>query len=323
MSGLRGAWKGLDWFRPAMETRASLEHCLGVVEQNERSKLAFVGALRQQLCHDRAGASDTITAIRQRLRRLVQTVDYRLLQQNHKHPDQWFRRLGQAELGLLAPGMQPEPILASFEPIQAKALQHELKRCWQQRAATIHYFTGDEPCLWQQLLQLNTQWEQVARLPDPFADLRMEELPEGLPDELYSEALLAFLERVKGALLACRAELDELYELLWQASDPIFATLFSQACRQQRRQSAHKGAQADGVPRGGGGRWLVPAAYRHALEFFEFDDFPTDREHLKRQYRKLARRYHPDSASGDESLFRTLSQYYRELMDAMNGLADT
>lgn len=296
-----------DWFRPAMENNGSLASCLDEVIKIQDAKLHFVACIKAGLCTQSAQASDRVTELRHHVYNFSRTLDLRLGVLAFDRPAAWFQQLDHKELGPFPGSIQLEPVFLPFEPMQAKVLKVELKTAWTQKHAAVRSFEAQtaNSCLWLSLLDLNQRWEKLCELSSPYADLRLDELPEALPDELYSDALQAFLHRVKGAISACRQDLDQCFDRLWKASDLFLAKQFMDACQKQQRHSQ-------------GSSYRKAASYANSgltesLAFMQLSALPS-RDVLRRRFRDLAKRYHPDASSGCEEKFKSLNHHYRELL---------
>ncbi|MFW7378593.1 MAG: hypothetical protein ACOH5I_07300 [Oligoflexus sp.] len=304
-----------DWFRPAMEATGPLHSCLDQVIRLEDAKLKLVQCLKKNLCSN--GASDRVTALRRQIYDFSRTLDMRLGLLSFDRPAAWFRRCQSKDLGPFPGAIHEDPVFLPFDPIQAKVLKVELKTAWTERQAEVRCFgLVSEGCLWLSLLDFNCRWDRLCEFPEPYADLRLDELPEALPDELYSEALQAFLQRVKGAVMACRADLDQCFDRLWKASDPFLAKQFTDALQRQRGharshdESARQQQSSDGYR-----QWANVQDKRlsYSLSFMSFSRIP-DKEELKRRFRCLARQFHPDFEGGSEEQFKALNQHYRQIL---------
>lgn len=326
MGELDGAQHGRDdWFLPAMEARGALDHCLDQVVRLQEAKLSLVQGLKKNICAGSRQVPDRITELRRQIYDFAKTLEMRLGILSFDRPAAWFRQSYAHELGPFPGKISQEAIFLPFDPMKAKLLKVELKTAWTQRSETVRSFEREDAsgstCLWLILLEFNHRWDKICELPEPFEDLRLDELPEALPDELASKALEAFLQRVRGAIAACREDLDRCFDTLWQASDPFLAKQFMLACQKQQagsyRRSTYR-SHGDFYHHS----WSPPGKARNssaqleeALKFMEFSTLPS-REDLRKRYRNLARQYHPDFEGGSEEKFKSLNQYYRTLLDA-------
>jgi hypothetical protein len=204
-----------------------------------------------------------------------------------------------------------EPVCLRVEPIRIKALQLDLKTAWLKGSSFVADWAGRGSCLWLRVLAFNQEMNELSNLSGPFSDLSFQDLPESLPDELYSRSLVVFLSRIKGAFLACRKDLDRFFDRLWVMSDPAFNKIFSQACREKSDQyrtnmQFHKSRQY------ATGQEEVPPIIQLSLQFMGFKAMPSSQE-LRRRYREMARRYHPDVEGGSDEKFQMMLEHYNRL----------
>jgi hypothetical protein len=305
-----------DWFRPAMASKGRLDECLDRVLHQQEAKLQFIAGLKHNLCHPETSRPDRLTSLRRQVFDFGKTLETRLGLLAFDRPAAWFRPSQEQELGPFPGRVHAEPVFLPFEPLQAKVVQMEIKAAWEQAQPSIRSFNDPATgCLWTILLELNAAWHGLTPLPEPYHDIRLEELPEALPDDLHSPSLGAFLSRVKEALMACRQDLDGCFQSLWKASDPFLAKQFADACLRQRQASQARTGASDGrYQRGATGTGMARQGdWAAALAFMEFTSLP-DKEALRRRYRALARRWHPDCPQGSEEKFKTLNLHYQILL---------
>ena len=305
-----------DWFAPAMKPGLGVEACLTAVIDEEKQKISFIEALRTNLTSYSGAASDSITALRQRVNELEQTLQFRLGMLSPDRPGAWFRENAD-EGGPFGVTVLADPVLRRYDPGRTGELRSRISSHWRRRVAGTLPFDEPGPCLWQNLLQLNAAFEQIIVLPGPWSSVRIDRLPGALPAVCDSPAIRAFLINVRSALDSPRLQLDLCYRRLLDTCNPFWD-----------RQEAGHGAGAEGGRRGASsGRGaayreelrqrrertrVLSMADRSALRFMEFVSFP-DRGALRKRYLDLARRLHPDCAGGDEEKFKTLTRSYTHL----------
>ena len=61
-----------------------------------------------------------------------------------------------------------------------------------------------------------------------------------------------------------------------------------------------------------------PKKIQEAVDFMDLK-FPLQLSEVKKQYRKLAKKYHPDVSKKDASLFQKLTQSYEAILEYLNG----
>lgn len=307
-----------DWFYPAMTHRGSLSASLDLVLESEKAKYFFVEALKQKLCIPPQLGSDAISSLRANILRLKRSIDLRVEDLIGLEVDHWLKPLTASHDHLISGKILRDPICLPFEPIKAKALQLEIKTAWLKSSEHISFWAEGARCLWSNLLSFNKSFDHICSLEHPFDDLRLDELPEGLPDELSCESLQTFLSRTRGALNAARKDLDRCFETLWKLSEPFFDRTFSRACTSQSHYDSsnagnsrqRQSAQEDTWHRRSFGE--KGAGHSKALSFMGFTVLPSHDE-LRRRYHTLARKFHPDCQNGSEEAFRQLVEHYKFL----------
>lgn len=210
-----------------------------------------------------------------------------------------------------------DPVMRRYPRSEAIKVRRQLLQLWQNRQISPLPFEDQGHCLWKILLDLNRNLEAAAVLPEKFDSLRLDDLPQALPEVLQSPSIEAFLSNVKQEYLTTRLQLDQCFKELFSNCERLWAWQIKQSrddrsrdaqfksqkrasdMRQefrQRRQAAHSI------------RLLTPQE-RQALKVFGFSDMPAA-DLLKSRYKELARKMHPDRAGGDEQAFKLLTCAY-------------
>ena len=210
-----------DWFLPAIQWDGGVDDCLGVVYKNLECRKEFIGCLRNSLAGLESD-QDRASQLKTDLKELSDSLDFRLGVLSPTRIGAWFRPLVHQEKGPFPRTLLEEPVFLPFDSVQTALIKSQIATTWRNRRKNEISFKEKGPTLWGKLLNLNAEWESIARLDKPFDDLRLNELPEGLPDELESAALRRFLENVRDALIESREILDSNYEQLWSASLPFW-----------------------------------------------------------------------------------------------------
>ncbi len=320
----------LDWFEPALQHAASLPLALDRVLCIEESKLQFARCLRVALCNPVPHGLDRIAALAQDIRLLQQTFQHRLGILAIDRPQAWFRHSSTAERGPFAVAVYEEPIFSKFDESRAVAVRHLLPELWRNRQITCNEY-DPASSLWGRLLQLNRRLEQINQLPAPFSDVRLDELPEAVPDELQTPALSRFGNQIAQRMKSCQKELEHCYEQLWSRSESFLYALHIQYLSNKARQQQHpkdsrqqqqnprdsqqqhrQGARPE-PPKGPS----VPSQVSEAMLFMEFPALPNF-EDLRQRYRVMAHRLHPDRG-GSEDRFKLLTLHYKKLLQHLEG----
>lgn len=165
------------------------------------------------------------------------------------------------------------------------------------------------------LLRLNETCEQICQLREPFQDLRLDELPEGLPDDLASPSLSAFLSRVRGTVDMARTELDRAFQTLFRASEPFLLAYYKprrdggsqgsksrESWQYQQRQSARTESYSFSI--------------LDSLRYLAFREKPSE-QNLKKRYLQMAKECHPDFTGDDGERFKELTHHYQQVLRAI------
>lgn len=318
---------GEDWFRPAILSEGGVKDSLRAVHQLLSRRRALVSALYRSLCQEGL-AEDRVTTLGREARELETTLRYRLGVLRPEREGGWFRPAPQRTAGPVATTVLPHAVFGAYEYERVDAVARALHASFEgSEVATLPWSVGDEPTLWGTLIQLRTRLTEACRLPEPFSTLSLETLPDGLPEDLKSWSLEAFLRNVRREVQGVRVALSANYQILAEACDRLWdvqrlrlraedlkrAQEEAQA-RQRARFEAHT---HDTTPPGadarsrGTLRTKLPADLE-ALNFMGFGDFP-DRAELRQRYLALAKEFHPDRKGGDEAAFKRLNRSYRHL----------
>ena len=307
----------LDWFEPALQSSVATPLALDRVLCIEESKLHFTRCLRVALCHPVPHGPDRIASLSQDIKLLQQTFQQRLGVLAIDRPQAWFRHSSTAERGPFAVSVFEEPVFARFDECRAVAVRHLLPELWRNRQVACSDY---DPALslWGRLLQLNRRLEQINQLPAPFSDVRLDELPEAVPDELQSPALHKFGSQIALRMKTCQRELEGCYEQLWSRSESFLYALhiqyLSNKARQQQKQQEPKQERR----RQGARQEVPPSPLNEAMLFMEFRSMPNF-EDLRQRYRVMAQALHPDRG-GSEERFKQLTLHYKMLLQHLEGI---
>lgn len=324
-----------DWFLPAIVSNGDVRECLNEVIKSEQFRIQFVSILQTNLCAYKGKSSDSITELRSRVLQLKNTLNFRLGMLTPERHGAWFRESFRPKSGPFASTILSEPIFANYDATQVDHLQHTIAESWRERRLKAMPFTPSGPCIWLILLDLNQLHEQMLTMGRPFQDLRLDQLPDQLPPSLATPSLIAFLNKVREAIIQARVELDECYELLWPASQKLWdwqrrqqqtqkAQQTQQTIRHERVKSTTYQKTADDIRHQFRERrsqvkrqTIYTPADLTALRFMKFEEMP-DREDLRKRYLEMARTLHPDKQGGNEDQFKQLTRSYAHLNQRVN-----
>jgi hypothetical protein len=334
-----------DWFLPAIFTDGPVSSCLGTVAAGLDKQRNFVLLLKSRLEHPER--SDSVTDLSHRLKPLENTLRARLPMLMPDRAGAWFRVPAARTSGPFATSVLHEPVFAPYGSAPPGHVRDGLTNAWRTHSASVGVFRVGIRCLWTSLLELNMRYHAINSLSPDYPDLQLDQLPAVLPVELDCKSLRAFLTKVSHEMLSCRNRLDSCYRELMAASQLFFdhqtkadgksahgawrgkAGEFRE--EQSRRRNASFG-NADFGQTGSstaGGHGVNGASFKagatiktakdiEALRYFGYKDFP-DASELRRKYLELAKAYHPDTVSGHEEKFKTLSRVYQHLLQRCLG----
>lgn len=292
-----------DWFLPASQGRLSVEASLDAVLQREEARLYFVTALKNALVSPDHHLSDSISAIRWKLSDLNKTLDFRLGMLQKDRPQAWFRPCSAAELGPFPAKINFSSLLPQFGPQKARRLRNELIQLWSHKQSSGPLLPqGDY--LWSYLLGLNQALNDVCQMGEPYQDLRLDELPEGLPDELISPSLCRYLEKVKNLVNLTSSELNDCFQKFFQVTESFLLSYYQKPAQEEFRRQSYGRTQT------------LCHNLRASLTFMNFTTPPSLSE-LKKRYFQLAKLYHPDSSHGDAEKFHKLRKHYQKILEEL------
>jgi|GEM_PF-850595 len=337
-----------DWFIAAIETDGSVGVCLDAVIAELHNRANFIKAIKERLAGSTSSGVDAITEISQRVKNMENTLRFRLGMLQADRPAAWFRTPVAQTVGPFVSTLIPEPVLTEYDGRPVAEVRSALLQRWTEASIQDLPFKSQGPSLWRTVLQMNQDLERINRLPAPWQDLRLDLLPDRLPENLESRALRAFLGNVRNEYFIVREKLDACYKLLKDATENLWDTQMKadqeRAAREQRlkseaekakrpwtdsanemrdefrrrRQSAQRERARDarasyGAPGAGGTRVPKSAKEAESLRLMGFEDFPSA-DSLRRRYLQLAKTHHPDRG-GSEDTFKMLTRAYHQLAE--------
>jgi|GEM_PF-4462357 hypothetical protein len=299
-----------DWFEPALYGNGSWTSGLDRVLCIEESKLQFVRCLKSILCNTIPHAPDRITILQQDVKMLEHTLQLRLGILAMDRPQAWFRHSPATERGPFSAAVFEDPIFSRFEESRAVAIRHVLPELWRSRQVSCSEY-DPSASLWGRLLLLNKRWAQLNQLPPPFGDVFVDELPEALPDDLSSPALIQFGALLAQKIKACQRDLEVCYQQLWCRSESfLYALHIQHLSHKARKQQSHQ--QSSQSRHESRPRSPFSQAVEESLRFMNFGSMPSFTD-LKQRYRTMAHHLHPDKG-GNEERFKLLTYHYQQLL---------
>ena len=325
-----------DWFLPAIECQGTVSESLAAVLGELDRRAAFKSALKANLELENARGLDSVSELAQATRALENTLRFRLGILRPERPAAWFRAPAATSTGPFAKALLEEPVFAPYDPEDAETVRARLDAAWAERSAERLPFKDRSGCLWVTLLGLAARLERVTVLGGPFPGLRLDQLPDGLPPELESRPLRAFLLNVRGEVLATLDRLAACHRQLRETSDKLWCAQIEETRRQRAEGPEPRpgtfGAFARGRTHVAGDlreefkrrraaaplRPFLTPAEMDALRFMGFEDMPTA-DALRQRYLAMAKRLHPDRQNGDDQAFKILATAYAQLTDRVGG----
>ncbi len=306
-----------DWFVGAIHFDGLVKDSLKFVIDQLEKKQNFVAQLQRKLCSG-GRDSDRLTHMGREVKELENTLRFRLGILQPERPASWFRTIQRKDFGPFRSPMLVAPVFGDYKLEQVKKVQADIKLAWGNCQTSLLPFDGTRGSLWHILLAKREELSRLTAFEHPFDGLKLENLPEELPSDFESRSLRAFLINVRNEYLSIVDRLQLCYDQLWSASERLWRyqeTLIRQSDsdrsrkqRTSRQQQGTNGAQRKPFSR------ELGTAYADilAMRYMGFDEKPDD-EGLKKRYREMAKKYHPDREGGSEERFKKLTEAYRRL----------
>ena len=322
-----------DWFLAAFETEGPVSAALDAVVFELNSKVEFTKVLTSRLTVP-GQTLDAVSDLGQKMRLFENTLRFRLPLLQVDRPGAWFRPPLARTTGPFSSPVLMEAVIASLQPGEVLQVREVLQRAWGQKTArTGHAGIDGTPNLWRTLLHHLRALEDLCVLPAPFADLRLDQLPDGLPEILESRPLRAFLVNVRAEIASVRSRITECYRILFEATDRLLTAIpelprATVSEQEKSRTTSRKSAStkqnswrenADEVREQMRRRRQERVQQQmrtpedlSALGFMGFDAWP-DPKNLRQRYLSLAKTMHPDRPGGNDEKFKMLNRSYEHL----------
>ncbi len=344
-----------DWFLAAFETEGPVSAGLDAVVAELSSKIDFTRALAARLTVP-GQTLDAVTELGQRVRSLENTLRFRLPLLQVDRPGAWFRPPLARTTGPFSSPVLMEAVIAPVQPADVGRVRECLQKAWSQKSSRMgHAALDGAPNLWRTLLHLSKSLEDLCVLPAPFSPSRLDELPDGLPENLESRPLRAFLVNVRSEILSVRGRITECHRILNEATDRLLTAIAESARASQAEpapsESVHSGSVHSGSAQAGHSNSSRKSASARqntwrqnadevreemrrrrqervqqnlrtpqdlsALDFMGFDHWP-DQKILRQRYLSLAKTMHPDRPGGNDEKFKMLNKSYEHLASRLS-----
>jgi hypothetical protein len=238
-----------------------------------------------------------------------------------ERPQAWFRAPSVTTAGPFSSSVINEPVFAPFDAAQSDKLKLEIIKCWEASSHKIYNFQDNSACLWRTLLTLKWEHELICRLKPPHDNLRLDILPDNLPEKFESRALRAFLINVRNEISAIRIRLDSCFDQLMETSERFWEyqkkhnpVVENNARRSQSNPAADSVREEMRKRRATTQAQFLTPVDLNALKFMGFKDLPSQVE-LRQRYIELAKKLHPDRFGGEDQSFKELSVSYNHLLE--------
>jgi len=342
---LQPKWQPKDWFISAVVSNGSVSDCLDAVAHELAAKQKFINAINSNLRSGLDDGTDNLTLLGKEVKELENTLRFRLGLLRPDRDAAWFRKAGHKDCGPFRSAMLTEAVFAPYRASEGEKIRTAIASCWQLATITPIPFLDETPCLWRLLLLQKQRLNQLALLAEPFTALRLDELPDGLPADLESLALRAFLINVKAGFVSVRDRLQLCYDQLWTASEKFWQHQKLQSVQEKSQNRAKPPPARPAAPRPAGPRQASrdrpppppeqesqhepydagdfsdlnihsSFARMEALRFMGFRHAPT-LETLRKRYLEMAKKLHPDHG-GSEDAFKRLARAYKDLVKSLS-----
>jgi hypothetical protein len=312
-------WIPKDWFISAITCDGNVNDSLiAVIDELDRKK-KFITAVHLKLCGESFEQADHLTALGKQVKDLENTLRFRLGILRPEREIAWFRKPIHKDFGPFRSSMIMEPVFSHYAPEHQQALKDAIKLAWQNGATGPLPFQEQTENLWRMVLQQNARLNYLASLEPVFKNLRLDKLPDGLPADLDSRSLRAFLINVRGEFVSIRERLKICYDQLWDASEKFWQYQSEKLLIDTKKSPRPQSSSQSGRPRpDGAGRGkheetvFLSFSEVEALRFMGFKD-PPPAEVLRRRYLEMAKKLHPDHGGNPEA-FKMLHKAYKALV---------
>lgn len=315
-----------DWFHKAMTTPGSVKYCLDQVIDELDLRKQFTEMLKTLIVRNHSKGADQITFMGRRVKIFEDTIKLRLSLLSKDRTQSWFRCSVSQTTGPFSTVLLIEPVFPQFELDQIPEFKIKLQYTWDQCKQLVGSHSEFSNSLWGMLLEMNFELEELCKFTYPFEGLRLDQLPDQLPDYLKCPNLERFLFNVKKELLSVRRKLELCKDALWKICEPFWEYHVEIESKKQsewqrtyvnndvadkmreefkrRRQENRRFQQTSNI-------FNLEREYLH---FMGFSTIPSKAE-LKKRYILLAKKLHPDCEGGDANKFQKLADAFKHLGD--------
>ncbi len=307
-----------DWFASVMTYKGSVNDALESAKESLIARIDFVSAL-QVAFGDCSAGSDNVTDLLEDVEAFEKTLDFRLSSLSSKNEGSWFRSGVTNKIGPFGTKIDESPVFTLYDKREASELRRQLNIAFENGDCSVKAMR-DGVSLWTKLLDLNSKYKRITTVNWRDQVYRLDCLPDGLDGVIVSSGVTGFLLNVRGVVLKTRKSLDQSFKRLYRSSNELWTRQASST--QQFDQSAKKKYhnQARRVRDDMSERrkamksnLTVSIIEKEALRFMSLD-VGVSEEEIKRRYREMAKKLHPDCDGGSPEKFRYLNKMYKRLL---------
>ena len=292
-----------DWFCGAYEQK-SVDSGLKLVESTTRQRLVFVESLRKSLKGSSSG-EDSISELIAKTEKFQKTLELRLPLLDYKRKDSWLREYtNNMSQAFFSTEISSHPVFLSFKLENSKALLRQIYLAWDNKKSHLASLFNVGDCLLLDLLRLNETWHHIDSFSELFPSLKLSQYDGKVNSFVDSKALDAYLLNVRKHLLMARKDIDSSFEYFMDHAHPFLKHQIKLSREfEESRSKFYK--HNDDFSKGS-------TPYEKAMKFMGFTRQPQ-KEELKKAYRLLAKKYHPDCPGGSAEMFKLLSESFQQI----------
>ncbi len=275
-----------------------------MVENTSRQRLVFTESLRKAL-KGKTSSKDSISELISATEKFQKTLELRLPLLDYKRKDSWLREYNSSmNQAFFSVETSKLPVFLSFKLENSKTLLRQIYLAWDNKKSNLASLFKVGDCLLLELLRLNEAWHEIDSFSELFPSLKLSEFNGEVNEYIDSKALKAYLFKVKKHIILARKCIDSCFEYFMDYAHPFLKHQIKLAREFEESQGNFK-KHNDSFN-------FNKSSYKTALDFMGFALQPN-KEGLKKKYRLLAKKYHPDCPGGSAEMFKKLSEAFREI----------
>lgn len=307
--------KPVDWFSLGPDYSIGSPEMLRALSSDLKRKARLVDSLLDSFIKSTAKGAGVLYLC-QIAESLENTIELRTTNMFAENEGAWFREGVGVSVGPFGGKVDHSPILSRYNRQDVRKVKTELRSAFDNYHSNVSSMTLGN-CLWGQLLKLNEKYKSMNCLDWEGGCFRIDQLPDGIDPSLMSGNLSKYLQDVRSSFLLARRTLDNCFQRLYKTSNQLWMYQEKLNVKEGFNKSYNSNAKkireemADRRKAFVGAR-SVSLREREAYRYFGLE-VTADSDEVKRKYRELAKKLHPDSASGSPEKFRYLTLMYQRL----------